>query len=180
MATTQTDPNVQKVLDALNKARRMEVQAIHQYMVQHYTMSDLDLGQLCAYLQLIAIDEMKHAAWFAERIDALNGDPACDMAGPIVQDQTPREIYPLDITLESNTIKVYDELAEICHQAGDSLSAGLFNKIIQQESVHLAYYKETSRHLEKLGDAFLAKYAATSKHTGPIKSFVELMEKEKF
>lgn len=180
MATTNVDPNVQKVLDALNTARRMETQAIHQYMVQHYTMNDLDLGQLCAYLQLIAIDEMKHCAWFAERIDALAGDPACEMAGSIVQNQTPKDIYTLDIGLESNTIKVYNELAETCHKAGDGISASLFNKVIQQESVHLSYYKETSRHLEKLGDAFLAKYAATSKHTGPIKSFVELMEKEKF
>lgn len=180
MAQPQVDPNVQKVLDALNKARGMEIQALHQYMVQHYTMSDLDLGQLCAYLQLIAIDEMKHAAWFAERIDALSGNPDCKMAGPVVQNQEPKEIYILDMALESNTIKVYDELAEICHKAGDSISAGLFNKIIQQEDVHLSYYKETHRHIEKLGQAFLAKYAATSKHTGPIKSFVELMQKEKF
>lgn len=179
MATNTVDPNVQKVLDALNTARRMETQAIHQYMVQHYTMNDLDLGQLCAYLQLIAIDEMKHASWFAERVDAIGGAPACEMSGSIEQGQGPKDIYTFDAGLESNTIKVYNELAEICHKAGDGASASLFNKVIGQEEVHLAYYKETARHIEKLGEAFLAKYAATSKHTGPIKSFVEVMAKEK-
>lgn len=175
----KVDPNVQKVLDCLNTARRMEMQAIHQYMVQHYLMSEYDLGQLCAFLQLIAVDEMKHAAHFAARIDALGGDPACEMAGTIVQDQTVKEIYPYDVNLETDTVKVYNEFAEICHKAGDSSSAGLFASTIKEEEIHLAYYKETAHHIETLGNAFLAKYAGTSKHTGPIKSFVEVQEKEK-
>lgn len=179
MANEITDPNVQKVLDALNTARRMETQAIHQYMVQHYLMDDYDLGQLCAFLQLIAVDEMKHAARFAARVDALGGKPACEMSGSIVQSQTVEEIYPFDISLETNTIKTYNELAEICHKAGDGASAGLFGDIIKEEEIHLAYYKETAHHIEKLGNAYLAKFAGTSKHTGPIKSFVKVQEKEK-
>lgn len=173
------DPNVQKVLDALNTARKMEIQAIHQYMIQHYLMDGYDLGQLCAFLKLIAIDEMNHAEMFAERIDALNGDPACDMAGPIVEGQQVKEIYPFDMGLESNTVKVYNELAETCHKAGDSVSAGLFESIIKDEEIHLSYYKDTAHHIETLGDAFLAKYAGTSKHTGPIKSFVKVQQKDK-
>ena len=140
MAANQVDPNVQKVIDALNTARRMEIQAIHQYMVQHYIMNDYDLGQLCAFLKLIAVDEMNHAEDFAERIEALGGKPACDMAGSVVDNQKVKEIYPFDANLESNTIATYDKLAEICHQAGDSISASLFEKIIQDEDVHLGYY----------------------------------------
>lgn len=174
----ETDPNVQKVIDALNTARRMEMQAIHQYMVQHYIMDDLDYGTLCAYLKLISIDEMRHAEKFAERIESLGGLPACDMAGPIVQPQTVQQIYPCDVDMESNTVKTYDKLAKICIECGDMTTAGLFHQIIEEEDVHLAYYKETAEHIKTLGDAFLAKYAATSKHTGPIKSFVKVMKKE--
>lgn len=172
------DPNVQKVIDALNKARAMELQAIHQYMVQHYIMDGLDYGQLCAFIKLIAIDEMRHAEKFAERIDSLGGVPTCEKAGPIAQPQTVEEIYPFDAGLESNTIATYDQLAEICQKCGDNLSAGLFHEIIEQEDIHLSYYKETEEHIKVLGNAFLAKYAATSKHTGPIKSFVKVMKKE--
>ena len=172
------DPNVQKVVDALNKARAMELQAIHQYMIQHYIMDDLDYGQLCAFIKLIAIDEMRHAEKFAERIEALGGIPTCEKAGPISQPQTVLEIYPFDVNLESNTISTYDQLAEVCQKCGDNLSAGVFHDIIQQEDIHLSYYKETEEHIKTLGDAFLAKYAATSKHTGPIKSFVKVMKKE--
>lgn len=174
------DPNKQKVIDALNKARAMELQAIHQYMIQHYLLAEWDFGQLCAYIKLIAIDEMRHAEDFAEHIDKLGGEPVCDNAGPIVQNQPVDKIFAYNTTLETDTIATYNKLAEICHEAGDLGAVGLFGDIIKQESVHLEYYESTQKHIKELGDAFLAKYAATSKHTGPIKSFVKLMEKEKF
>lgn len=175
-----SDTNKQKIIDALNKARGMELQAIHQYMVQHYILDGLDYGQLCANVKLIAVDEMRHAEKFAERIDALGGEPTCEKAGKIAQPQTVEEIFSFDINMESDTISTYNELAEICSKAGDRASAGLLAAIIKEEDIHLAYYQETAEHIKKLGAAFLAKYAATSKHTGPIKSFVKVMEKEDF
>ena len=48
------------VVEALNKARSMELHAIHQYMNQHYNLDDMDYGELAANMKLIAIDEMRH------------------------------------------------------------------------------------------------------------------------
>ena len=50
-----------KVIEVLNKARAMELFAIHQYMNQHYNLDDMDYGELAANMKLIAIDEMRHA-----------------------------------------------------------------------------------------------------------------------
>ncbi len=175
-----SDPNVQKVIDCLNKARLMEITAIHQYMIQNYALDEMDYGQLAVYMKTIAIDEMHHSEWFGERVDALGGLPESGMAEGVKQPQTIEQMYPYDIGLETNTIKVYNDFVKICHECKDSITAGLFNKVIKQEEIHLAYYEETKEHLEKLGNAFLAKYAATSKKTGPIKSFVKLMDKEDF
>lgn len=174
------DPNVKKVIDCLNEARRMEIGAIHQYMVQHYSLAEMDYGKLCAYQKLIAIDEMNHAEDFAERVDELGGLPACDMSGSIVQPQTVEQMYPYDIGLETGTIEKYDSFAKICHECKDSITASLFSKIIEQERIHLSYYEEMKEHLEKLGAAFLARFALTSKKSGPIKSFVKVWEEEKF
>lgn len=173
-----TDANKAKVIEALNTARGMELQAISQYMVQHYILDDLDYGQLCAWQKLIAIDEMRHAEKFAERVEALGGKPNCDKAGPITQPQTVKEIYPFDVTMEANTVAAYDKFAKICRECGDEISAGIFDDIIKDELVHLDYYNQTVSHIDTLGAAFLAKYAATSKHTGPIKSFVKVAKKE--
>lgn len=170
--------NQQKVIDALNKARAMELQAIHQYMLQHYLLDGMDYGQLCAYVKLIAVDEMRHAEKFAERIESLGGEPTCDKAGGVVQKQDVAQMFDFDIGMEDNTVKTYNELAEVCLKAGDPHTAAMFEEIVKDEQVHLDYYKETAGHIKTLGNAFLAKYAATSKHTGPIKSFVKLMAKE--
>lgn len=178
MTANTSDANVEKVIEALNTAREMEMQAIHQYMVQHYIMDGLDYGKLCALLKLIAIDEMRHAEMLAERIEALGGKASCGSAGPVTQPQTVQEIYPFDVNMEANTVATYDRLAADCRKYGDPVTAGLFEKINGEENIHLAYYEETAAHIKNLGDAFLAKYAATSKHTGPIKSFVRLQQKE--
>ena len=57
-----------KVIEVLNKARSMELQAITQYMNQHYNLDDMDYGDMAAKMKLIAVDEMRHAEQFAERI----------------------------------------------------------------------------------------------------------------
>ena len=52
---------VAKVIEVLNKARSMELYAVHQYMNQHYNLDDLDYGEFASKIKLIAIDEMRHA-----------------------------------------------------------------------------------------------------------------------
>lgn len=66
---------VAKVIEVLNKARSMELYAVHQYMNQHYNLDDLDYGEFASKIKLIAIDEMRHAEQFAERIKELGGEP---------------------------------------------------------------------------------------------------------
>lgn len=172
--------NIEKAIECLNTARGMEIQAIHQYMIQKYLVWIYDYGQLAAHLQQIAIDEMKHARRFACRIDDLAGQPNCKMAGPIVQDQKMEEIFPFDVDLETNTIETYSKLANSCREAGDPVSADLLEAIIREEDVHLEFYRQTAAHIKELGDAFLAKHAGESKDVGPIHSFVKLMGKENF
>ena len=58
---------VTKVIEVLNKARSMELYAVHQYMNQHYNLDNLDYGEFASKIKLIAIDEMRHAEQFAER-----------------------------------------------------------------------------------------------------------------
>ena len=75
------------VVEALNKARSMELHAIHQYMNQHYNLDDMDYGELAANMKLIAIDEMRHCEMFAERIKELGGEPTSEVAGKVVKGQ---------------------------------------------------------------------------------------------
>jgi bacterioferritin len=61
MAQNLREQRKKKVIEVLNKARSMELLAIHQYMNQHYNLDDMDYDDLAAKVKLIAIDEMRHA-----------------------------------------------------------------------------------------------------------------------
>ena len=134
------------VIEALNKARSMELHAIHQYMNQHYNLDDMDYGELAANMKLIAIDEMRHCEMFAERIKELGGEPTSEVAGKVVKGQEVKAIYSSDSDSEDDTIFVYNELRKVCVDNGDILTAKLFETIIGEEQIHLNYFDNISDH----------------------------------
>ncbi|WP_165066609.1 bacterioferritin [Desulfovibrio sp. ZJ200] len=161
-----------KVIEVLNKARSRELNAIHQYMNQHYSLSDKDYGELAASMKLIAIDEMRHAEDFAERIKVLGGEPTIHREGTVEMGQEVPAIYECDVDMEDNTIAAYNEFIKVCNENADVVTARLFERIIDEEQAHLSYYENISRHLKTLGDTYLAKIAGTPSDTGPSKGFV--------
>lgn len=163
----------QKVIDVLNEARAMELQAIYQYMNQHYNLDSMDYGELAKNIKLIAIDEMRHAEAFAERIKELGGEPTSEMAGKVEKGQPVEKIYPSDSKAEEDAIEAYNQFLRVCMENGDSITAKLFETIIDEEQRHLNYFDNVNDHLERLGAAYLAKIAGTSASTGPAtKGFV--------
>jgi bacterioferritin len=155
-----------KVIDALNQARAMELQAIHQYMNQHYNLDDKDYGELAAKMKLVAIDEMRHAEMFAERIKELGGEPVTDPAGKVIKGQPVTKIFAFDVELEDDAIAAYNQFLLICRENGDAVSMKIFETIIDDEQVHLNYFDNVHDHIETLGAAYLAKIAGTSSSTG--------------
>ena len=155
-----------KVIEVLNKARALELHAIHQYMNQHYSLDDMDYGELAANMKLIAIDEMRHAEKFAERIKELGGEPTTNKEGKVVTGQDVPAIYESDANQEDATIEAYSQFLTVCKEQGDIVTARLFERIIEEEQAHLTYYENIGSHIAKLGDTYLAKIAGTPSTTG--------------
>lgn len=160
------DERRNNVIDVLNKARAMELQAIHQYMNQHYNLDDMDYGEMAAKIKLIAIDEMRHAEMFAERIKELGGEPTTDSAGKVERGQSVKEIFPYDADTEDETIVAYNQFALICRDNSDSTSMRLFEEIIEDEQAHFNYFDAVGSHIDKLGESYLSRIAGTSSSTG--------------
>jgi bacterioferritin len=154
------------VVEVLNQARKMELHAIVQYMNQHYGLDDMDYGELAGNVKLIAIDEMKHAEAFAERIKELGGEPVTQRAAEVEPGQPVERIFTFDSGLEDDTIDRYNGFQKICMENGDSISAKLFERIIDEEQIHMNYFEDVADHIEKLGAAFLARIAGTPSDTG--------------
>jgi bacterioferritin len=166
MAKASREQRRQKVIEVLNKARAMELLAIYQYMNQHYNLDDLDYGELAAKIKLIAIDEMRHAEMFAERIKELDGEPVAEPDAKVVKGQKVQAIFAFDSGLEGNTIDTYNQFLLVCRDNGDSISMKIFEDIIDEEQIHYNYFDNVQRHIEKLGDTYLAKIAGTPSATG--------------
>lgn len=166
MAQKPREERKKKVIDALNKARAMELHAIHQYMNQHYNLDNMDYGELAAKVKLIAIDEMRHAEMFAERIKELDGEPVTEFGAKVQKGQKVQAVFAFDAKLEDNTIDVYNQLAALCRENGDSTSMKLFETIIDEEQIHFNYFDNVDEHVQTLGETFLAKIAGTPSTTG--------------
>ena len=154
------------VIDVLNQARAMELFAIHQYMNQHYNLDDMDYGDLAAKVKLIAVDEMRHAEMFAERIKELGGEPVAGQDEAVERGQAITKVFPFNATLEDNTIDTYNRFLLACRDNGDSTSVKLFETIIDQEQLHFNYFDDIREHIERLGDVYLAQIAGTPATSG--------------
>ncbi len=173
MPAKNKEERKEKVIEVLNKARAMELQAIHQYMNQHYNLDDMDYGELAANIKLIAIDEMRHAEMFAERIKELGGEPTTDPAEKSRKGTICRGDFPFDADLEDDTIDIYNQFLLVCRENGDSTTMKLFENIIDEEQEHFNYFDNVSDHIKKLGASYLARIAGTPADTGPAsKGFV--------
>ena len=166
MAKNMTGDGKAKVLEALNKARSMELFAIHQYMNQHYNVDNMDYGELAAQVKLIAIDEMRHAEQFADRIEDLGGEPTSELAAAVVKGQDIDAVFVFDANLEDDTIATYNQLLHVCRENGDSTSVKLFESIIDEEQEHFTYFDNIKEHIQNLNGAYLAKIAGTPSSTG--------------
>ena len=166
MAKKSKEARKKAVITVLNKARAMELQAIHQYMNQHYGLDDMDYGELAANMKLIAIDEMRHAEEFAERIKELGGEPTTEKAGKVKAGQKVEAVFPFDANLEDHTIDTYNQFLLACQENGDNVSAKIFEAILDEEQAHYNYFDNVDEHIKKLGATYLAKIAGTSSSTG--------------
>ncbi|MGE4264793.1 MAG: bacterioferritin [Desulfovibrio sp.] len=166
MAVESREKRKAKVLEVLNKARAMELTAITQYMNQHYNLDSMDYGEMAANMKLIAIDEMRHAEMFAERIKELGGEPATAGDGKIVKGQDVRKIFVFDAGLEDNTIDAYNQFLQVCRDCGDNISTTLFQTIIDEEQIHFNHFDNVAGHIKNLGDAYLSRIAGTPASTG--------------
>jgi bacterioferritin len=166
MAKITKDKRKEMVIEVLNKARAMELYAIHQYMNQHYNLDNWDYGDMAAKVKLIAIDEMRHAEMFADRIEELGGQPATDPVTTVVKGQKVEAVFPFDADLEDDTMAAYNDFLLVCRESGDSTSVKLFESIIDEEQIHFNYFDNVSNHIKNLDGTYLAQIAGTPSSTG--------------
>ncbi len=166
MAQASRAKQKENVIEVLNKARAHELYAIHQYMIQHYDLDNWDYGDMAAKVKLIAIDEMRHAEMFADRIEELDGQPTADPDAQTQKGQKVEILFRFDADLEDATIASYNEYARICKENGDHITSKLFETIMDEEQIHYNYFDNVDDHIKNLDGTYLAQIAGTPSTTG--------------
>jgi bacterioferritin len=121
---------------------------------------------MAAKLKLIAIDEMRHAEMFADRVEELGGQPTTEAAAKSIKGQKVEDVFSFDANLEDNTMATYNDFLTVCRENGDSSSLKLFEQIIEEEQIHFNYFDNVSEHIKNLDGTYLARIAGTPSTTG--------------
>lgn len=161
-----------QVIGILNQARQMELDAIHNYMQFHYVLDGGDIGELAKQMKLIAIDEMRHAEKFAERIRKLQGRPVVGFDYQEIPPELNISTYLANIKLELGTVEQYNEMATLCRSLGDHQSADLLDKINEEEKKHLQYFECIAEKLQEQGNLYFSRFVGSESSIGSDRGYV--------
>ena len=146
----------EKSIELLNKAVADELTAVHQYMYFHFHADDQGLDLLAGLFKKTAIDEMIHVETLAERILFLGGDVDMNSTKDIEQIRDISEMLAKAKNMEDESVKEYNEWANICSKNADSGTKKLFEHLVEDEENHFDTFDLELEKLEKYGDNYLA------------------------
>jgi bacterioferritin len=140
-----------KVIEQLNAALSDEMSAAVQYMVQAEMCAGWGYQRLSALTKARAIEEMRHAERIIERVIFLDATPNVTVPlTPRVGADVPKQLA-IDLEDETNAIKMYNDAARICREAGDAGTKDLFESFLQDEERHADFLEAQIHSIKELG-----------------------------
>jgi bacterioferritin len=126
------------LLDILNQSIARELAVSIQYMWHHVMAMGLESAEVEEVFQEIAVEEMKHAEKFAERLDYLGGVPTTKPA-PIITGGSVEKMLADDKKAEEEAIALYKKAIQISIDNNDPVSRLLYEETLSAEEDH--HYK---------------------------------------
>jgi len=140
-----------KVIEALNKALRLELTAVNQYWLHYRLTEDWGYGKLAKKERAESIEEMHHADKLVARIIFLEGFPNMQQLDPLIIGQNIKEVLEADLQGEYTAQKHYSESRALCQSVGDYVSMALFEELLEDEEGHIDFLETQLDLLNDLG-----------------------------
>jgi bacterioferritin len=150
-----------KVIDALNDVLAAELVGINQYFLHSKMCRNWGFKRLADVIHHESIDEMKHASELTERILFLDGMPNLQKLGRIHIGQSVPEQLKLDLALELDAVKRFNDAIALCVREGDNTSRELLEDQLKSEEGHVDWLETQLGLLKQLGEA---QYLAEQMH----------------
>ena len=126
------------LLEILNQSIARELAVSIQYMWHHVMAVGIESAEVEEIFKEIAIEEMKHAEKFAERLDYLGGVPTTKPS-PIVTGGSVKKMLQDDMKAEEEAIAMYKKGIQISVENNDPVTRLLYEEILTDEEDH--HYK---------------------------------------
>ena len=121
-----------KIIDALNAARREELTSILQYLQHHYLAKGLASPPVAELFKEFSMTEMKHAYALAERITALGGKPEIKM-DPLQVPEKLTDMIKVNLELEGKAVAAYKEWVKLASDEDDPTTRCMLESILADE-----------------------------------------------
>lgn len=129
-----------KLLDGLNKLIAMDLRLTIQYMWQYVmTIGVEGLGVRDVFRE-IAMQEMKHAESFADRLYYLGGIPTTTPMDIKVGNSL-KEMAEVSLAAENEAIELSKRLIKAATEEGDPTTAFLIQEILEETEEHADKFK---------------------------------------
>jgi len=121
------------VIEALNGILTAELTGINQYFVHAKMCENWGYRRLYKHNYDESIDEMKHADRVIGRILFLDGVPNMQRYMPVRVGESVPEQFRLDLALELDAVRRYNEAIALCTGQGDAGTRELLEHLLKAE-----------------------------------------------
>jgi len=146
------------VIEALNGILTAELTGINQYFVHAKMCKNWGFHRIAHHNREESIDEMKHADAVIERILFLDGVPNMQRLNPVRVGETVPEQFKLDLAMELDAVKRYNDAIALCAQKNDAGTRELLEELLKGEEDSVDWHEAQLGLIETLGaERYLAE-----------------------
>ena len=125
-----------RLLGYLNRALGHEMAAVQQYMAQSRICDQWGMEKYCAHFRQDVTEELEHVQSLIDALLMLGTAPNATQLPAVRLGRNLREMVSIDLVLEIEAIRLYEEAAGYCMRVRDFEHQALFAKILNDELTH--------------------------------------------
>src|ERR671911_2865414 len=141
-----------EIIELLNDVLTAELTAINQYFGHAKLQQNWGYLKLAEHSRDESIDEMKHADTIIERILYLDGMPNLQRLGPVRLGEDPIEQLRLDLELEREAIKRFNDGIALALTHADNGTRHLLESMLTSEEDHVDWLETQLGLVDALGE----------------------------
>jgi bacterioferritin len=139
------------VVTLLNDVLTAELTAVNQYFLHARLCLHWGYQKLYERVRKESIEEMKHADELIDRILYLEGLPNLQRYGKVNVGQTVPEQFKLDLEVEYEAVKRFNDGIEACRAAGDNGTREILERMLREEEAHVDWLETQQETIKQIG-----------------------------